>query len=181
MGITFAIPAIMWLIGISMYLGFPYNVKMLPQRLLGLIAALILTVLANLIFARMTADVTTSGTVLGNSFGHLCLGINNGGIWFLALMSRMGVGAEPKDKVLNPPDPNKKAAKFTALTALGVVFTLFVWYIIQTITGNSIGSAIGAPAPLGNHGVSLMLSCWLVFWMKAAHLLGKCSPVLFLP
>lgn len=92
MGITFALSATMWFIWISSYLGLPGNLTLVKQRLLGLLAALILTVLTNLIFARMTTEFTSANSILGAAFGHLSIGLNAGGIWFITILARLGIG-----------------------------------------------------------------------------------------
>jgi len=92
MGITYGLAAIMWFVWIGCYLGFPGNMVFVKQRLFGILAATVLTILANLALARMTTEFSEANYILETAFGHLSLGLNAGGIWFIALLSRLGVG-----------------------------------------------------------------------------------------
>ncbi len=123
MGITFAMAAIMWFIWIGYYLGFPGNMVFIKQRLLGLLAALVLTILTNLMFARMTTEFTSTNTVLGAAFGHLSLGLNAGGIWFIAVLSRLGVGQHESRPTI--PVSQLKDEKLSALLMSLVIAFVF--------------------------------------------------------
>lgn len=122
MGITFALSAIMWFTWIGSYLGFPGNIVLLRQRMLGLLAALILTVITNLIFARMTTEFSDANTVLGSAFGHISIGLSAGGIWFITLLSRLGVGQHDSRPTI--PASQMKDEKLSALL-MGLV-TAFI-------------------------------------------------------
>jgi hypothetical protein len=61
------------------------------------------------------------------------------------------------------------------------VLTVVGFYVMQAVTDESIGSGVmesrlSAAGLSENAGLSLMLSCWLVFWTIAAGAAGYCDP-----
>ncbi len=121
MGITFALSAIMWFTWIN-YLGFPGNMALVRQRLLGLLAAAALTVATNLMFARMTTEFSSANNILSTAFGYLSLGLNAGGIWYINLLGRLGVGQHESRPTI--PASHMKDEKLSAL--LMSLITAFV-------------------------------------------------------
>ncbi|MDH4122989.1 MAG: hypothetical protein OEV21_02740, partial [Thermoplasmata archaeon] len=99
MGITSAIAAVMWIVWLGVFLGFPGNIQLRKERILGLVGVSLLILILNLIFLRSIADATTAGSVVKNTAGHLSLAINNTGILMAILFHRLGIG------VKNPETP----------------------------------------------------------------------------
>jgi len=71
--------------------------------------------------------------------------------------------------------------KGIALMLILTILTLVGFYVMQVASGEAIGSGLLetrlANAGLSqNAGVSLMLSCWLVFWTVAVGAAGFCNP-----
>lgn len=128
MGITFALTAIMWFVWIGSYLGFPGNMVLVRQRLLGLLAAVFLTVVTNLIFARMTTEFSSANTILASAFGHLSIGISAGGIWFITILSRLGVGQHESRPTI--PASNMKDEKLSALL-MGLVIAFVIEFLLR--------------------------------------------------
>ena len=249
MGITAAIASVMWIVWLGIFLGFPGNVKLKKERVLGLAGLTILVIMLNLVFLRAIADSTTSGSVVKNTAGHLSLALNNTGILMAILLHRLGVGVKDPTMPMMPalgamrcdraygnfyrkfygvmailvataiieivfqfadaaiPEvavdasvwliwgvifighfgtfPNDwrmgKRPKGIALMLALTVLTIVGFYAMQVATGESIGSGVMetrlANAGLSeNAGLSLMLSCWLVFWTIVAGAAGYCDP-----
>ncbi|PKM82175.1 MAG: hypothetical protein CVU89_05890 [Firmicutes bacterium HGW-Firmicutes-14] len=126
MGITFALAAIMWFIWISWYLGFPGKMDLVKHRLVGLLAAAVLTIGANLAFARMTTEFSGANYILSTAFGHLSIGINAGGIWFITLLSWLGIGQHQARPVI--PARHMKDEKLSAL-----LMSLVIAFVIETL------------------------------------------------
>lgn len=248
MGITGAIAAVMWIVWLGVFLGFPGNIQFKKERILGLIGISFLILILNLVFLRSIADATTAGSVVKNTAGHLSLAINNTGILMAIIFHRMGIGVKDPDQPMMPALGTAKCEKvhtgfyrkfYGLLTILvvtgiievvcqfakvgipevavdasvwlifGVIFighfgtfpsdwklgkrprglilliiltalTVVGFYIMQVVSNESIGSGVGEArlAGLGstNVGLSLMLSCWLVFWTIAVGAAGFCDP-----
>jgi hypothetical protein len=249
MGITSAIAAVMWIVWLGIFLGFPGNVQLKKERALGLVGVTFLVAALNLVFLRAIADATTSGSVVKNTAGHLSLALNNTGILTAIMLHRLGVGvkdpATPMMPALSASRCDRAYGSFyrkfygvmTILVATAVIEVIFqladaaipevavdasVWliwgvifighfgtfpsdwrmgkrpkgialmllltiltiagfYVMQVATGESIGSGVFetrlANAGLSeNAGLSLMLSCWLVFWTIAVGAAGYCDP-----
>ena len=248
-GITSAIAAVMWIVWMGVFLGFPGNIQLKKERILGLVGIAFIIMILNLIFLRSIADATTSGSVVRNTTGHLSLALNNTGILFAILLHRLGVGIKNPDTPFMPALGASKCDKanknfyrkfyglMTILIATavieiicqyaglgipevavdasvwliwGVIFiahfgtfpsdwklgkrpkgiimmlaltilTLIGFYVMQVVSNESIGSGLLetrlANAGMSqNAGVSLMLSCWLVFWTIAVGAAGYCDP-----
>jgi hypothetical protein len=249
MGITAAIAAVMWIVWLGVFLGFPGDIQLKKERLLGLLGIALLILALNLVFLRAIADATTSGSVVRNTAGHLSLALNNTGILMAILMHRLGVGVKNPDIPMMPALGASKCDKahgnfyrkfygvmaILVLTAFieivfqaanaaipevavdasvwliwGVIFighfgtfpsdwklgkrpkgivlmlaltllTIAGFYLMQVATGESIGSGVLetrlSDAGLSqNAGLSLMMSCWLVFWTIAVGAAGYCDP-----
>jgi hypothetical protein len=249
MGITGAIAAVMWIVWMGVFLGFPGNIQFKKERVLGLIGIAFLILILNLVFLRSVSDATTAGSVVKNTTGHLSLALNNTGILFAILLHRLGVGVKDPDQPMMPAFGAAKCdkanknfyRKFNGLLTIllatavieiicqfaglgipevavdasvwliwGVIFlghfgtfpsdwklgmrpkgialmliltilTLVGFYVMQVASGEAIGSGLLeqrlANAGLSqNAGVSLMLSCWLVFWTIAVGAAGFCNP-----
>jgi hypothetical protein len=248
MGITCAIAAVMWIVWMGVFLGFPGNIQLKRERILGLVGIAFLIVILNLVFLRAIADATAEGSVVKNTAAHLSLALNNTGIFFAIILHRLGVGVKNPDQPFMPALGASRCdrvnrnfyRKFYGVLAMlvatatieivcqfaklgvpevavdasvwliwGVIFiahfgtfpsdwklgkrpkgimmmivltllTLVAFYVIQIATSESIGSgllesrlvAVGSE----NAGVSLMLSCWLVFWTVAIGAAGYCDP-----
>jgi hypothetical protein len=74
-----------------------------------------------------------------------------------------------------------KRPKGIAFMLMLTILTIVGFYAMQVATGESIGSGVLetrlANAGLSeNAGLSLMLSCWLVFWTIAIGAAGYCDP-----
>ena len=249
MGITSAIASVMWIVWLGVFLGFPGNIQLKKERVLGLLGIALLIVALNLVFLRSIADATTSGSVVRNTAGHLSLALNNTGILMAILMHRLGIGVKNPDTPMMPALGASKCDKaygnfyrkfygvmailvltsvieiiFQAANAAipevavdasvwliwGVIFighfgtfpsdwklgkrpkgivmmlvltvlTIAGFYLMQVATGESIGSGVLetrlSDAGLSqNAGLSLMMSCWLVFWTIAVGAAGYCDP-----
>jgi len=249
MGITAAIASVMWIVWLGVFLGFPGNIQLKKERILGLLGITLLIVALNLVFLRSIADATTSGSVVRNTAGHLSLALNNTGILMAILMHRLGIGVKNPDTPMMPALGASKCDKaygnfyrkfygvmailvltsvieviFQAANAAipevavdasvwliwGVIFighfgtfpsdwklgkrpkgivmmlvltvlTIAGFYLMQVATGESIGSGVLetrlSDAGLSqNAGLSLMMSCWLVFWTIAVGAAGYCDP-----
>jgi len=249
MGITAAIAAIMWIVWLGVFLGFPGNMQLKKERVLGLVGVALLVLIFNLVFLRAIADATASGSVVRNTAGHLSLAINNSGILMAILLHRLGVGVKDPETPMMPALGSSRCDRahssfyrkfYGVLTILvvagliemtfqladfavsevavdasvwliwGVIFighfgtfpsdwrlgkrpkgivimlvftvlTIVGFYIMQVATGESIGSGVHearlANAGLSeNAGLSLMLSCWLIFWTIVAGAAGYCDP-----
>lgn len=125
-GITFALSALMWFVWIGCYLGFPGSMSFVKQRLLGIMAATVLTILSNLLFARMTTEFSLASPILGSGFGYFSLGLNAGGIWFITLLSRLGIGQHESRPTI--PASHMKDEKLSAL-----LMSLVVAFILETL------------------------------------------------
>jgi hypothetical protein len=249
MGITAAIASVMWIVWLGVFLGFPGNIQLKKERILGLLGITLLIITLNLVFLRAIADATTSGSVVRNTAGHLSLALNNTGILMAILMHRLGIGVKNPDTPMMPALGASRCDKaygnfyrkfygvmaILALTAVieiifqaanaaipevavdasvwliwGVIFighfgtfpsdwklgkrpkgivmmlvltllTIAGFYLMQVATGESIGSGVLetrlSNAGLSqNAGLSLMMSCWLVFWTIAVGAAGYCDP-----
>lgn len=248
MGITAAIAAVMWIVWMGVFLGFPGNIQLKKERILGLLGIAFLIMMLNLVFLRAIADATADGSVVRNTTGHLSLALNNTGIFFAIILHRLGVGVKNPDQPFMPAFGASKCdranrnfyRKFYGLLTIlvataiieivcqfaglavpevavdasvwliwGVIFighfgtfpsdwklgkrpkgitmmivltvlTLVAFYVMQVATSESIGSGLleSRLVALGseNAGVSLMLSCWLVFWTVAVGAAGYCDP-----
>ncbi len=126
MGITFAVSALMWFVWIGSYLGFPGNMTLVRQRLIGLGLALILTVLTNLALARMTVQFSNTGLVLSSAFGYLSIGLNAGGLWYITLLSRLGVGQHESRPII--PASHMRDEKISAL-----LMGLIIAFVLETL------------------------------------------------
>ncbi len=249
MGITSAIASVMWIVWLGVFLGFPGNIQLKRERLLGLGALAVGLAVLNLVFLRSIADATTSGSVVKNTAGHLSLALNNTGILLAILFHRMGIGVkDPAVPMMPALGPSKcdnaygnfyrkfygivailivtgiievvfqladaavpevavdasvwliwgvifiahfgtfpsdwrmgKRPKGIAIMLLLTVLTIVGFYVMQVATNESIGSGVLesrlSNAGLSeNAGLSLMLSCWLVFWTIAVGAAGYCDP-----
>ncbi len=249
LGITSAIAAVMWIVWLGVFLGFPGNMKFTKERLLGLAGVALLVMTLNLVFLRAIADATTSGSVVKNTAAHLSLALNNTGILMAILLHRMGVGVKDPDVPMMPALSSSKCDKaygnfyrkfYAVMTILvvtavieiifqyakaavpevavdasvwliwGVIFlghfgsfpsdwklgkrpkgivlmivltllTVVGFYVMQVATHGVVGSGVLesrlSNAGLSqNAGLSLMLSCWLVFWTIAVGAAGYCDP-----
>jgi len=249
MGITAAIASVMWIVWLGVFLGFPGNIQLKKERIIGLLGITLLIMALNLVFLRAIADATTSGSVVKNTAGHLSLALNNTGILMAILMHRLGIGVKNPDTPMMPALGASKCDKaygnfyrkfygvmaILVLTAVieilfqganaaipevavdasvwliwGVIFighfgtfpsdwrmgkrpkgialmlvltvlTIVGFYAMQVATNESIGSGVMetrlANAGLSeNAGLSLMMSCWLVFWTIAVGAAGYCDP-----
>jgi len=61
------------------------------------------------------------------------------------------------------------------------VLTIVGFYVMQVVTNEAIGSGVGETRLANafgsaNAGLSLMLSCWFVFWIIALGSAGYCDP-----
>lgn len=249
MGVTSAIAAIMWIVWLGVFLGFPGDIRFKKERILGIVGIALLVGMLNLIFLRAIADSTTSGAVVKNTAAHLSLALNNTGILMAILLHRLGVGVKDPDTPMMPALGPSKCDKaysgfyrkfYGVLTMLvltgiieiafqfsgaavpevavdasvwlifGVIFmghfgtfpsdwrlgkrpkglaimlvftmlTVVGFYVMQVATNESIGSGV-METRLSNAGLdqsaglSLMLSCWLIFWTIAAGAAGYCDP-----
>jgi len=249
-GITGAIAAVMWIVWMGVFLGFPSNIKLKKEKIIGLVGISFVILILNLIILRAVADATTSLSVLHNATGHLCLALNNTGILFGILLVRLRVGGRDPNQPFMPgmggPNPcgvadQKFYKKFNGvlmmlvLTAVieivcefggigipevavdasvwliwGIIFiahfgtypsdwklgkrpkgiilmvvltvlTIVGFYIMQVATNESLGSGVGETRLFNaygsyNAGLSLMLSCWFVFWTIALGSAGFCDP-----
>lgn len=126
MGITFAVSAIMWFLWIGCYLGFPGNMVLVRQRLLGLAAAAVLTVLTNLMFARMTTEFSLANNIISQAFGRFSIGLNAGGIWFITVLARLGIGQHETRPTI--PAAHMKDEKVSAL-----MMGLIVAFVLETV------------------------------------------------
>jgi hypothetical protein len=249
MGITGAIAAVMWIVWIGIFLGFPGNMKFTKERILGLTGVALLVMTLNLVFLRAISDATTSGSVVSNTAAHLSLALNNTGILMAILLHRLGVGVKDPDLPMMPAFGSSKCEKanrdfyrkfYAVMTILvvtamieiifqyadaaiptvavdasvwliwGVIFlghfgsfpsdwrmgkrpkgivlmialtllTIAGFYVMQVATHGVVGSGVLetrlSDAGLSqNAGLSLMLSCWLVFWTIAVGAAGYCDP-----
>jgi hypothetical protein len=249
-GITGAIAAVMWIVWMGVFLGFPSNIKLKKEKIIGLIGISFVILILNLIILRAVADATTSLSVLHNATGHLSLALNNTGILFGILLVRLRVGGRDPNQPFMPgmggPNPcgvadQKFYKKFNGvlmmliLTAVieiicefggigipevavdasvwliwGIIFiahfgtypsdwklgkrpkgialmvvltvlTIVGFYMMQVATSESLGSGVGETRLFNaygsyNAGLSLMLSCWFVFWTIALGSAGFCDP-----
>ena len=249
MGITGAIAAVMWIVWLGVFLGFPGNMQLRKEKLIGLGGVALIVFILNLVFLRAVADATTSGSVVKNTAAHLALAINNTGILMAILMHRMGVGVKNPDVPMMPALGSSKCDKaysnfyrklygvIAILVVTGIIEVIFqlssaaipevavdasVWliwgvifighfgtfpsdwrlgkrpkgillmlvltiltivgfYVMQVVSNESIGSGVMetrlANAGMSeNAGLSLMMSCWLVFWTIAVGAAGFCDP-----
>jgi hypothetical protein len=249
MGITSAIASVMWIVWLGIFLGFPGNITLKKEKVLGLVGLGLLVAMLNLVFLRAIADATTSGSVVKNTAGHLSLALNNTGILMAIMLHRLGVGVKdpvtPMMPALGSTRCDKAYGSFyrkfygvmailvaTALIEIvfqlahaaipevavdasvwliwGVIFighfgtfpsdwrmgkrpkgialmlvltilTIIGFYAMQVASGESIGSGVLetrlSNAGLNeNAGLSLMMSCWLVFWTIAVGAAGYCDP-----
>jgi len=122
LGITFGLSAIMWFTWIN-FLGFPGNMLLVRQRLLALLAAAILTISANLMFARMTTEFSSFNNILSTAFGYFSLGLNAGGIWFIHLLGRLGIG-QLESRPSIPPNHTKDEKLSALLMSLVIAFII---------------------------------------------------------
>lgn len=248
LGITAAIAAVMYAVWLGICLGFPFRIEKAPARVTGLASVALLTILTNLIFARMMADATTGGTVIANTSAHLSLSLNNAGIFFAILMHRLGIGVKDASLAITgqvraemrryryrqfykkyyaifagfilvglievvliankmtvpeyavdfsvwlilaviflghfgvyPSDWLKGARpKGLAMLAGGIVGTILVFVGLQALTDGTIGAGVlserlEAAGVGANAGLSLMITCWGVFWVVIASLAGYCD------
>jgi len=97
-------------------------------------------------------------------------------VWLIFGVIFMGhFGTFPSDWRLG------KRPKGLAIMLVFTMLTLVGFYVMQIATGESIGSGI-LETRLSNAGLnqsaglSLMLSCWLIFWTIAAGAAGYCDP-----
>lgn len=250
MGITAAIAAVMWIVWMGVFLGFPGNVKLKKEKIIGLVGISFVVLILNLVMLRAVADATVTGSVVKNATGHLSLAVNNTGILFGILLVRLRVGGRNPNQPFLPgmggPNPcgvaDKnfykkfngvlimlvataiieiicqfaglgipevavdasvwliwgiifiahfgtfpsdwklgKRPKGIALMVILTVLTIVGFYIMQVATNESIGSGVGEARlntafGSGNAGLSLMLSCWFVFWTIALGTAGFCDP-----
>jgi hypothetical protein len=249
MGITGAIAAVMWIVWLGVFLGFPGSMQLRKEKLVGLGGVALIVFVLNLVFLRAIADATTSGSVVKNTAGHLSLAINNTGILMAILLHRMGIGVKDPDVPMMPALSASKCDKaysnfyrkfygvIAILVVTGIIEVIFqlahagipevavdasVWliwgvifighfgtfpsdwrlgkrpkgillmlvltvltivgfYVMQVATDESIGSGVMetrlANAGMSeNAGLSLMMSCWLVFWTIAVGAAGFCDP-----
>ena len=126
MGITFALAAIMWFVWIGLYLGFPGNMALVRQRFMGLGIALVLTVLTNLAFVRMTVQFSNTDLILGAAFGYLSIGLNAGGLWYITLLTRLGIGRHESRPII--PASHMRDEKISAF-----LMSLVIAFIIETV------------------------------------------------
>jgi len=97
-------------------------------------------------------------------------------VWLIFGVIFMGhFGTFPSDWRLG------KRPKGLAIMLVFTVLTVVGFYAMQIATGESIGSGVMedrlSNAGLNqNAGLSLMLSCWLIFWTIAAGAAGYCDP-----
>ncbi len=81
-----------------------------------------------------------------------------------------------------PSDWSKgKRPKGIAVMIVFTILTVAGFYVLQSVTGGTIGSGVLesrlSNAGLNqNAGLSLMLSCWLIFWIIVAGAAGFCDP-----
>jgi hypothetical protein len=249
MGVTAAIAAVMWIVWLGVFLGFPGDIRFKKERIAGIVGIALLVAMLNLVFLRAIADSTTSGSVVKNTAAHLSLALNNTGILMAILVHRLGVGVKDPDTPMMPALGSSKCDKphrgfyrkfygvlvmlvLTGIIAIafqvadaavpevavdasvwlifGVIFmghfgtfpsdwrlgkrpkgiamllvltvlTVVGFYVMQIATNESIGSGVLetrlSNAGLSqNAGLSLMLSCWLVFWTIAVGVAGYCDP-----
>jgi len=249
MGITCAIAAVMWIVWMGIFIGFPGNVQLKKERIMGLLGIALLVLMLNLVFLRSIADATTAGSVVKNTAAHLSLAINNTGILMAIIFHRMGIGVKDPETPMMPALASSKCDKANSnfykkfyglmmiliVTAIieiifqfanaaipevavdasvwliwGVIFiahfgtfpsdwklgkrpkgiilmiiftvlTVAVFFGLQIMTGEAIGSGVmesrlAASGLSENAGLSLMMSCWLVFWTIAMGAAGYCDP-----
>ncbi|MEM4262337.1 MAG: hypothetical protein QW505_01940 [Thermoplasmata archaeon] len=247
-GITSAIAAVMWIVWLGVFLGFPGNIQLKKERIAGLVGITLLIIILNLVFLRAVADATVTGSVVKNTTGHLSLALNNTGILMAIIFHRLGVGVRNPGAPLMPALGGTGCARANAgfykkfyglmlvlvVTSLievafqlanaaipevavdasvwliwGVIFiahfgtypsdwklgkrprgivlmivltvlTIVGFYIMQIASNEAIGSGVGEQRLVdagmsANAGLSLMMSCWLVFWIIALSAAGFCS------
>lgn len=97
-------------------------------------------------------------------------------VWLIFGVIFMGhFGTFPSDWRLG------KRPKGIAIMLVFTILTIAGFYVLQVVTNGSIGSGVMesrlSDAGLNqNAGLSLMLSCWLIFWIIAAGAAGYCDP-----
>lgn len=84
-------------------------------------------------------------------------------IWAVVFLGHFGY--YPKDWI------SGDRPKGLALMIGGTIVTIVVFIVIQAVTGGIISTAV-ASKDLHNEGLSLMLSCWMIFWLLVGHVAG---------
>jgi hypothetical protein len=74
-----------------------------------------------------------------------------------------------------------KRPKGIVIMLVFTILTIVGFYVLQSISGETIGSGVIetrlSDAGLNQSaGLSLMLSCWLIFWTITAGAAGFCDP-----
>jgi len=132
------------------------------KKFYGILAMLILTGIIEIAFQLSGAAVPEVAV--------------DASVWLLFGVIFMGhFGTFPSDWRLG------KIPKGLAIMLVFTVLTVVGFYVMQLATNESIGSGVLetrlSNAGLNeNAGLSLMLSCWLIFWTIAAGAAGYCDP-----
>jgi FtsH-binding integral membrane protein len=132
------------------------------RKFYGVMAILVLTAVIEIIFQAANAAIPEVAV--------------DASVWLIWGVIFIGhFGTFPSDWKLG------KRPKGIVMMLVLTLLTIAGFYLMQVATGESIGSGVLetrlSNAGLSqNAGLSLMMSCWLVFWTIAVGAAGYCDP-----